>query len=435
MTTAPGFRPFDPRRVPFYYGWVVLVVGTLGVLASVPGQTAGVSVFTDELIAVTGLGRVDLAVAYLVGTGSSGLILPRAGRAIDRWGSRVTAFAAVVALSATLVGLSFVGPMRRPVAFVALSIGFGCLRFSGQGVLTLSSRTMISQWFDRNRGLVSSSSNALMSFAFASSPAFLYWLIQVDGFRTAWRLMAVVLLLGVGTLILVMFRPSPESCGLVIDGGPAVPTPGSGAAGPETEPTVVGTDDDLTRAEAVRRRSFWAVTAPVVALASTGTALTFHILDFGSQIGVAEERIVGIFVPVAFVSVPVSLAGGFLVDRRSPLELAVMAALAQLVMYFSVWRLADGAFVVLAIAAWGLAQGCYAPLTSAALPRLFGRRHLGAIAGLQMSLMVIGSAVGPALFAVVDAQVGRYEPALWISAALPAAALVLALSELRSSSR
>lgn len=413
---AAGRRPFDPARLPFYYGWVILIVGTLGVLASVPGQTAGVSVFTDSLIEVTGLDRLELSIAYLVGTGSSGFLLPRAGRAVDRWGTRLSALAAVLGLAATLVGLSLVGAMSRPVALVAMSIGFGCLRFSGQGVLTLSARTMISQWFERRRGLVSSLSNALMSFAFASSPAFLLFLIGIDGFRSAWRLLALGLVVVMGTIIVVFFRVSPESSGLVIDGG--VRTDG------DVGPVLIGSDADLERAEAVRRPSFWAVTTPVVAMAATSTALTFHIVDFGAQVGLTEERVVRIFVPVAFVSVPVSLVGGWLVDRLNPVVLAVVASLAQLVMYLTVSHIDQTAFLGAAIASWGLAQGCYAPLTSAALPKLFGRRHLGAIAGLQMSMMVIGSAVGPALFALVDRLAGAYEPALWISALLPAAGLV-----------
>jgi predicted MFS family arabinose efflux permease len=62
---------------------------------------------------------------------------------------------------------------------------------------------------------------------------------------------------------------------------------------------------------------------------------------------------------------------------------------------------------------------------------LFGRRHLGAISGTQMSAMVIGSAIGPALFALVKSTTGGYEPALWISATVPAAGLVLTATQLR----
>jgi hypothetical protein len=34
--------PFRPAALPFYYGWVILVVSTVGIVMSVPGQTMGV---------------------------------------------------------------------------------------------------------------------------------------------------------------------------------------------------------------------------------------------------------------------------------------------------------------------------------------------------------------------------------------------------------
>ena len=42
--------PFSPARLPFFYGWVVVVATTLGLIASIPGQTMGFSVFADILI-------------------------------------------------------------------------------------------------------------------------------------------------------------------------------------------------------------------------------------------------------------------------------------------------------------------------------------------------------------------------------------------------
>jgi MFS family permease len=421
-------RPFAPSGVGFYYGWVVLVVGTSGVLASVPGQTAGVSVFTDHLTDATGLSRLQLSTSYLIGTGAGGFVLPLGGRAIDRYGSRTVALAAVIGLAVTLCGLSLVGPMNTLVGLAVMSLGFGCLRFTGQGLLTLSSRTMIAQWFDRRRGLVTSTSNAAMSFAFASSPALLLALIDIDGFRTAWRLLAIGLVVVMGTIIALFFRASPETSGLVIDGGAPPPLTADGPAGGRPLP---GTDADKTRNEAMADIRFWAVTVPVVAMAATSTALTFHILDFGQELGFADEAIVRIFLPIAAVSVPVTLIGGWLVDSVSPLAVATVMSVAQVVMYLTVPHLDHPGLAVVAIAGWGVSQGCFAPLTSAALPRLFGRRHLGAIAGLQMSTMVIGSAIGPALFALVNSALGSYRQALWISVAVPAAGLLLALASLR----
>lgn len=117
-----------------------------------------------------------------------------------------------------------------------------------------------------------------------------------------------------------------------------------------------------------------------------------------------------------------------------PIVVGAVMSLAQIVMYLTVPAIADPALAVVAIAAWGVAQGCYAPLTSAALPRLFGRRHLGAIAGLQMSAMVIGSAVGPALFALVKSTFGTYEAALWISVLLPIVGVAVAALSARAGS-
>lgn len=421
-----GRRPFDPSRLPFYYGWVILVAGTVGIVASIPGQTAGVSVFTDDLTGATGLSRLQLSIAYLIGTGASGFLLPRGGRAIDRYGSRVVAFAAVIGLAATLTGLSLVGEMGRTTGLVVMSVGFGCLRFTGQGLLTLSARTMISQWFDRRRGLVSSASNAVMSFVFAMTPAILLALIELWGFRTAWRIIAMVLVLVVGTVVVLLFRVSPETSGLVIDGGVAPPV------AHDEPPRRIGTDDDRNRTEALRDPGFWAVTIPVVAMASTSTALTFHILDLGTELGLSNERIVQVFLPIAVVSVPVTLLGGWLVDRISPVVIGAVMSLAQILMYLAVPELDHTIGAVVAIGAWGISQGCYAPLTSAAIPRLFGRRHLGEIAGVQMALMVIGSAIGPALFAFVKSISGSYQYALWGSIAIPATGVVVAALARRS---
>ncbi len=407
-----------------YYGWVVVVVGTIGMIASVPGQTAGVSVFTDELTASTGLTRLQLSIAYLIGTGSSGFLLPRGGRAIDRYGARVVALVATVGLAGVLVGFSFVGPMNLVVGMAVMSVGFGLLRFTGQGLLTLSSRTMVAQWFDRRRGLVTSIANTFVGFAFAGSPALLLALIDLDGFRTAWRLLAVGLLLAMGSVALLLYRESPESSGLVIDGGRAEPTADGARA-------VIGTDDDQTRDQAVRDLRFWAVTAPIAALSSTSTALTFHIVDFGAEIGLSDDEIVRIFIPIAFVSIPSTLVAGWLVDVVSPLKIAAAMSVAQLVMYATVARIDTPLFAVVAIAAWGISQGCFGPLTSAALPRLFGRRHLGEVAGAQMSALVIGSAIGPALFAFVRSLAGSYQVALWISMIVPATGLVLSIVVLR----
>ena len=227
----------------------------------------------------------------------------------------------------------------------------------------------------------------------------------------------------IGAIIIVLYRVSPEASGLVLDGGIAE----SHADGSVRNDRPIGTDDDKTKSQAIRDLRFWAVTIPIAAMAATGTALTFHIIDFGAELGLDDDRIVKIFVPIAMVSVPVTLIGGWLIDVIPAITIAAAMSIAQIVMYLSISHIDQTRWAVVAIAAWGVTQGCFAPLTSAALPRMFGRRHLGAITGVQMSVMVIGSAIGPALFALIESISGTYETALLVSTVFPATGLALAV--------
>jgi len=88
------------KNFPFYYGWIILLVGSIGVLASIPGQTMGVSVFTDYYISNLDITRVQISTAYMIGTLASSLLIPYAGIYFDKLGAR-----AVAAIAAAFLGV------------------------------------------------------------------------------------------------------------------------------------------------------------------------------------------------------------------------------------------------------------------------------------------------------------------------------------------
>ncbi|MFW6721030.1 hypothetical protein ACHZ98_12870 [Streptomyces sp. MAR4 CNY-716] len=53
-----------------------------------PGQTHGVSLFVDPLIAGLGISRTQISTAYLTGTRIGACAMPAAGKAVDRYGPR-----------------------------------------------------------------------------------------------------------------------------------------------------------------------------------------------------------------------------------------------------------------------------------------------------------------------------------------------------------
>ena len=119
--------------------WFVVGSGAATLIATAPGQTAGVSAFIDPMIAGLGIERPAISTAYLVGTLFGAAVLPLIGRAVDRFGAlRSTAVIAVFYLAAVF-------GMSRVTGVASLTLGFMGLRSMGQGALGLVAVTVVSR--------------------------------------------------------------------------------------------------------------------------------------------------------------------------------------------------------------------------------------------------------------------------------------------------
>ena len=188
--------PFRVDKFPFFYGWVILIAGTIGVVMSIPGQTMGVSVFTDSLINALGIQRTSLSFAYLLGTVTSGLMITRAGKYYDKYGARIMAMVSGFMLGLIVIGMTKIDVLVKSlsglfqnvnyniIAIVFLVIGFWGIRFFGQGVLTMVSRNMVMKWFEQHRGLANAVDGGIcFRLAFRMLPACSTHLIGNDGWR------------------------------------------------------------------------------------------------------------------------------------------------------------------------------------------------------------------------------------------------------------
>lgn len=133
----------------------------------------------------------------MFGTILSSLLLTRAGKLYDRYGVRPVAIIASVGLAMGLLYLSQVDRISQQIAtslqvesvyyigFCLVLFGFLMIRFFGQGVLILVSRTMMMKWFDQRRGLALGFSNVAMALGFSYVPIIFEYLIQGYGWREA----------------------------------------------------------------------------------------------------------------------------------------------------------------------------------------------------------------------------------------------------------
>ncbi|MFT7288985.1 MAG: OFA family oxalate/formate antiporter-like MFS transporter [Halieaceae bacterium] len=413
--------PFDPRRSPIFYGWVVWFVSTLGFLFSIPGQTMGMAVFTDTFIEVLELSRTQVSMAYLVGTVASSLFLTRAGRWYDRLGGRFMIAASATALGLMVLFISVLDLLGgrlgggQAVMFTLLLLGFFGVRFFGQGVLTSCSRNVLFSWFVRKRGLVSGIRSVLISFGFSVAPLAIAFLIARYEWRDTLWIMAFTVGVGFAILALVFLRDSPASCGLLPDGDRAT----------DDRPPIPEAPSK-TLSDAQRSPVFWIYALSLGMHALFGTALTFHVVAIFAEAGRSAEVAFGYFFPAALFSVSANLLCSYLADRH-PLKPFLIVMLSGFVLgAFGLVNLATPWGYWLLAAGFGIGGGLWSVTSNLAFIRFFGPLHLGEISGFNASISVFASAIGPAAFSLAVDFLGGYNAAAKICLALLLALLVAA---------
>ena len=415
-STLPAHWPFDVRRLPFFYGWVIWLMSTVGFLMSIPGQTMGMAVFTDSFIETLGLSRTQLSITYFFGTLGSALFLTRAGRWYDRVGARTMTVGAALGLALVLLfisGLDVLGGWVAgaagldlgTVTFPLIMLGYFGVRFAGQGVMTSASRNVLLFWFARRRGLVSGVRGVFVSLGFSLAPLLLAMLIGYFGWRGALLVMAAALACGFAALALVLLRDSPEACGLHPDGAASAEDAASSSG------SLVGPDKSLN--EARRAPEFWLYSAGLAIHALFGTAVTFHVVAIFAEAGRDQGEAFGYFLPQAVVATAVNLVGSWFADSRPLKPFLIIMLMAFLVGGGGLLHLHTTLGYWMLVVGFGAGGGLWGVLSNLAFVRHFGRLHLGEISGLNTSLTVFASALGPVLFSLGNDLVGSYRgPAL-----------------------
>ncbi len=409
-------EPITPKskiaRLPFYYGWVILVVGSIGILASIPGQTIGVSVFTDHIIEALNISRVSVSTAYMIGTLTSSLIIPFAGAFLDRRGVCVTGSLATIGLSVFLLLLTssvfvvnqlsaFLPLSEAVIAFIIVTISFLGIRFFGQGVISIVSRTMVARWFSSRRGIAVGIMGAVQLLGFSYAPQSLQSLISRLGWIGALKTEVLLLLFIILPIVLLFFRSDPESCGMMMEQGLT-------SRASQQKSRTKDTTENYTVTDAQHQLRFWIMIITLGFWALFNNAFIFHVVSIYQEIGVSASKAVQIFPPISYISVCTQIIGSFLSDRI-PIKwlflsftLSIMLAFASLINLGT--PLGDWTLLIF----YGLAGGLYVVLNVVVWPKLYGRTHLGAISGFATSIIIAGSAIGPWAFSLFYAFTHSY---------------------------
>jgi MFS family permease len=404
------FSFVNPKKWPFFYGYVVLIFGSIGVLFSIPGQTVGVSVFTDPVKDALGLTRNQFSNAYLIGTLLSAFFVTKAGRLFDKFGARFVAFFAALFLGISLIIFSYSEGITKNtklffnteswvVSFILLCFLFFLVRFCGQGVLTMSSRNMVMMWFDKNRGKVNSISSIAVSLGFSSSPIFFNYLIDENGWEVSWQILAICLFI-FSFLILQFYRNKPEDFGLIPDGFLSKKK--------KKKKTLEIIEVNLTLEEAKKTRAFWMFGLALAFNSFFSTGFTFHVVSIFKTQGYDKTEAIAVFLPIAIIAISISTLANILSDYIQHKIYLFIMLFSGIIASIGLLILDDTIGIYLLIIGLGIYSGLFAVVNAVTWPRYFGRINLGAITGKVMSFLVIASALAPSLFSYCFSTFGSY---------------------------
>ena len=390
-------------HTPFFYGWVILIAGTLGIVMMGPSQTFTFSLFIDPLVTGIGLSRSAISLIYGLATLGAALLLPVTGRLVDRYGTRILMVFATLGFGMACIAMSQV------TSAVTLLVALLAVRFLGFGSMQLVSNNVIAQWFVRRRGMVMGLSGQSLAISLLIFPLLTEFLIAR--------------LLGAALGLLWAYWCAPSCCPLpgsfseigrnCMDYSPMA-SRSAGKIYPD-----IANEENWTLAQAAHTAVFWTFTIRFPGLAMITAGLVFHQASLFQVRGLSRTTAVYAFQVMAVVSIVGNLTTGRLLDKVSArllLTVVLMLLAAALILVQVMSTLLTGMVYASLI---GLVTGSFRVMDSTVWAKYFGRRYLGSIRGATMIGTVGGTALGAFPLGYSFDSTGSYTPAIAILLILP----------------
>jgi MFS family permease len=400
------------KRLPFFYGWLIVAVTFVTMAIGVNARTA-FSLFFPPILSEFGWERGITAGAFSFGFVVSGAISPLIGRLMDRAGPR-----AVMELGVALMGGGLLlAPLTTQPWHLYLTIGVMvgagsvCLGYSGQSLF-------LPNWFIRRRGLA-------MGIAFAGvgigSVTLLPWvqhMIEQTGWRTACTAIGILVLLVLAPINLLV-RKRPEDIGLAPDGGAASSATMAKPASNIVDPVWAGIDWTLPRALATSR--FWWIALGYFCGLYIWYAVQVHQTKFLLDIGFSPSVGVWALGVVSLLGIPGQILLGHISDRvgREWIWTASCAGFAICFAALIALKYAPTLpLVYLMVFAQGALGYGLTSIMGAVVLEIFQGRHYGSIFGTIMLAGLAGGAAGPWVTGFLHDLTGSYTLAFAIGIAV-----------------
>ena len=398
-----------------YYPWLMALLGMTVLLVSNGLIVTGLTVFDESLLKEFGWSRGQLKLRDLITLVLAGWMAPFLGAVIDRVGPRKLILAGLVLLSILYAAYANIQSLAH---IYLIHVGFAVvLVAAGLNVVVI----FVSQWFHSNRGTAIGIALVGTSLSGMVFPKLGVHMMQSMDWRTAFLWQAAVPL--VAMLVVYLFARSPRPGGILPWGADKAAAAAGAAAG--AAPVGVGGRPDLTYSQALRTRTFWALSITAMAtffsIMAASANLFLHMRDLGFSPQQAGNGLAVMFGLAMVGKFAFGMLGDLFPARR--VFLANLAIMAVGAVILATMR-ADLLWYALIL--FGLGWGGLYTMIQLLAVNAFGLSAAGKILGTITLLDATTAGLGIWIAARIFDVTGSYKPAFQLISVLIILALLAA---------
>jgi MFS family permease len=393
----------------FFYGWIMVGMCILS-MTLIYGTRHSFSVFFSYILDEFGRSRGSTAIMFSLSIFIYGLFAPVAGSLGDRWKPKRTMLMGMAFLAITTASCSFAQELWHFYMLFGLLVPMG-MALSGWPLFAPT----LANWFTKKRGLVLGLGQigGAMSFSYGVVVEFI---ISLVGWRHAYIVQAGILVAFLLPIYLFFFHYCPEDKGLRAYGEDEL-TALNATTGEKAVPQKMRSRNWTLR-EAMRTYQLWLLVLSYFLYWGIGNYLVLaHQVKFAEDVGYSKIFAASIFALFG-VFMTVGLLLAFLSDalgREKTISLAAVLNISALIALVLVRNTSQPWLLYLYAICFGGGTGLYSPAIVAGTADLFHGRHFGSIAGLLLTGMGMGGAIGPWLGGFLYDISGSYTGAFILS--------------------
>ena len=394
-------------RGKYYYGYNILAASFI-MQGICYGAMFTYGVFFKEFQTEFGWSRAMISGAASLAFFIGGALGIPAGRLNDKIGPK--ALSVVVSI---LFGLGYLLLSRLQTPWqlyliygLPVALGFGAV-----DVITLST---VSRWFVRSRGMMSGIVKVGTGSGQVLMPLFAAALIAAYGWRSAYIILGVVIIVLLVAAAQVM-RHNPREIGLLPDNDPYEPSAlGSGSR-----------DPGMPLKEIFRTKQFWAINLAEFCSFFCLLTIVVHIVPHAIDLGLAPGTAAGVISAIGGMSIVGRFVLGSAYDRIGG-KRSLMICFIILFCSFIWLQVAGSAWMLFLFAVvYGFAHGGLFTVVSPTVAELFGTGSHGVLFGIVLFCGNFGGAISPILAGRIFDVMGSYRIIFLILTVVAATGFVL----------